>query len=260
MDGKIIEQNVSGEEKKTWDALRSKMPLHDGTVEQQKTSEAVTKVEKNFKPKTTTPSDDLVNSFNRTPVKSNTNSGAALPADSVAQTITGDEAGAFTPQELEVAKSFYLSGPELEAVKEPIKALTQNAVQVASNPNLTNQAALELEKDLNIDMLSDSIAGIEYDRSPVIKASYNQAKVDAYNLSIDTEMAGLINRPNISNALKIDSPKALYTRERKLAIGLQLNSYYNRILEQQKRTQTTPQRKSESAQKTLQLLNSLRGQ
>lgn len=235
--------------------LQAGKPVQDGSVAAQKRAQVAAQAQRN-----------------NPQLNQQTQSGTALPPEvqqrqgsyNVPQsTVTGStapvdttaKAKEFTPVQVEVQSTFNLTPRETENLREPLDQLTNVARQYASNPTRAALPALDQTKTDTFDLIGRQIADTEYTKSPALQAKYTPETVAAYNISLDREAGSTSNK--LTAAYKIATPSDYYYyMNRGRSLNIQLQMFFDRILDIEQERKDLPQAASDQTQRALEALNS----
>ena len=267
-NGEIVAQGISKEEKDSWSTLRSKMPLHDGTILAQREAEAIANVEKAAKaqrqqqqgtPQGQQPNQQQVQgnaaSFQRQGMQQQVPQAQMQQGQqqSAMQQNVQPPPGAtteakFSADELQIASAFNLTAPQIKEMAPTINRLTKIAEDYASPARAGKSATeVELEKDTLVRQVSATIAKKEYDNTPAIRKEYTEDKVREYNASIEAQLGSAAKNREILNAFKVKSPTELYVKNRYGAIAVQFERRFDNIVNNMKKRDRVAKTAEESA-------------
>lgn len=258
IDGRRVLGGIDPTEQKIATTLKSKLPLHDGTVLQQQTQslEGRAKAASQQSRQATASAQQNTDTSPETQAREK-----SFGLGQTEETPSTEEAP-ITQEQATVQEAFNLTKADVIPLREPLDSLKNLAKQYVVNPSFRDSTALETSKTQIINDLSDTVAGLEFDKSPVLKSKYTQEKVDQYNKSIESFQNGSFIDVGFStewmNALKISDPKGLYLKDRKPALILQFNGLYQKLLIQENKRQNLPTNQAQSAKSTNDFLASIR--
>ena len=258
IDGRRVLGGIDPTEQKTFTTLRSKLPLHDGTVLQQRTQQLEGQAKAANQQSRQSPQATQQNTQADAQTQQRERSfGTGQTAD-----VTTSTEAPITAEQSTVQEAFNLSRADVIPLREPLDSLKGLAKRYVTDPAYRDSVALETSKSQIINDLSSTVAGLEFDKSPVLKSKYTQEKVDQYNKSIEAFQGGSFIDIGFNsewmNALKISDPKGLYLKDRKPALVLQFEGLYQKLLIQENKRQNLPNNQAQSTKTTNDFLASVR--
>lgn len=259
-DGRLLQSDISEEDKKLYDQVKKLDPLVNGTYKQQQVAKVEAQAKAAQKPPVAQATTGVSPEASTRSQTFNNNSpkveefGPYLSTSSTSPAATVEQ---IDPLQAEIKQTFNLTDTQASTLKTPISFFNAAVRTYADLPAGQNWAGAQLTKNAAIDMLSQTVADSEFVNNEALKLLYTPKKVEEYNKSIDSSLGNMLG---ITETLKVSDPSSLYYKDRKPALVLQFNQLFDKAVAVARKRANLGQIQPAAQQKTVEFLSNIKAQ